>query len=77
MRLIIGVSVLTVYIIAFYVFLYTGESGILTFILYLSFPIVLVLMILNVLMDDSVKYPELGKEEWGYCDKKKEDLWIV
>jgi len=77
MRSVIFISIVTIYIIAFYILLYTDTPGILTFIWYLSFPVVLILLILNVLMDDRGKYPELGKEEWGYSDKNKSELGML
>jgi branched-subunit amino acid permease len=62
---------------AFYILLNFYPSAILTMVVYLSIPVFLILLVFIVLMDDSMDYPELGDEEWGYRDKDKEDLWII
>jgi hypothetical protein len=72
-----AVSITTLYLVAFYTLLHFDVSPLLTGLVYLSIPLVIICMVLLVLLDDSVKYPELENEEWGYADKKKEDLWII
>jgi hypothetical protein len=43
--------------------------------LYIILPFLFCWMIYCILKDTQFEYPELGdNEEWGYCDKAKEDL---
>jgi hypothetical protein len=68
----------TIYLIILYVVPNYSSSALLTGLLYLSFPVIFILMVIIVLKDDSVKSKELGKdEEWGYADKDKDELWIM
>ena len=68
----------TIYLIVLYVVPNYSSSPLLTGLLYLSFPVVFILMVILILKDDSVKVKELGEgEEFGYADKNKEDLWII
>jgi len=68
----------TIYLIVLYVVPNYLSSALLTGLLYLSFPVIFILMVIIVLKDDSVKSKELGKdEEWGYADKDKNELWIM
>ncbi|HVS91622.1 MAG TPA: hypothetical protein VHE59_06300 [Mucilaginibacter sp.] len=41
---------------------------------YLSVPVVVISVVLIVLLDDSRTYPPLRNGEWGYADKRNEDL---
>jgi len=73
-----AVIIATVYLVVFYVLLHSNASLLLTGFVFLSMPIVIIGMVFIVLLDDSVKYPELpDNDEWGYSDKNKDDLWIV
>lgn len=45
--------------------------------LYLSFPVILILMVVIILKDDSIKPKKLGNSEWDYADKDKDELWII
>jgi hypothetical protein len=74
----IAIVIATIYLVVFYILLYINASLLLTALLYLSIPAVIIGMVFVVLLDDSYDYPELpGNDEWGYRDKKKDDLWIV
>jgi hypothetical protein len=77
MKAVQAVWLTTIYLITFYILLYTDASLPLTMAVYFSIPIVVLAMVYFVLTDHSVKPKKLGNEEWGYCDKKKEDLGIV
>jgi hypothetical protein len=68
----------TIYLVVLYVVPNYTSSFLLTGLLYLSFPVIFILMVILVLKDDTVKVKELGEdEEFGYADKKKEELWII
>lgn len=68
----------TIYLIVLYVVPNYISSFLLTGLLYLSFPVIIILMVIIILKDDSVKVNELAEgEEFGYADKNKEDLWII
>jgi hypothetical protein len=67
----------TVYLILLYVVPVYLPSILLTGILYISFPVILVLMVVNILKDDRIKAKTLGNDEWGYADKNKDELWII
>ena len=68
----------TVYLIVLFVVPNYSSSLLLTGLLYLSFPVIFILMVIIVLKDDGVKSKELGEgEEFGYADKKKDELWIL
>ena len=77
MKTVVAVWITTLYLVAFYAFLHFDVSPLLTGLAYLSMPVVIICMVLIILLGDSIKYPELKNDEWGYADKKKEDLWIV
>ena len=68
----------TIYLSILYVVPNYSTSVLLTGLLYVSFPVIFILMVIIVLKDDSVKSKELGEEEeWGYADKNKDELWIM
>lgn len=77
MKATVAVWITTLYLVAFYTLLHFDVSPLLTGLVYLSVPFVIICMVLIVLLDDSTKYPELKYEEWGYADKRKEDLEIT
>ena len=77
MKAIVAVWITTLYLVAFYAFLHFDISPLLTALAYLSMPVVIICMVLIILLDDNTKYPELKDEEWGYADKKKDEMWIV
>jgi len=73
-----AVIIATIYLVVFYILLHSNASLLLTGFVFLTMPLVIIGMVFVVLLDDSAKYPELtNNDEWGYSDKKKEDLWIV
>jgi hypothetical protein len=55
---------------------YTGASTELCAYLYLVSPLIIVFLVYVVLTEDEYPYPELGKDEWGYRDKNKNELDI-
>ncbi len=67
----------TIYLIALYTVPAYSSSLILTGILYISFPVILILMVVIILKDDSIKPKKLGNSEWGYADENKDELWII
>ena len=67
----------TIYLILLYTVPAYSTSILLTGILYISFPVILILMVIIILKDCSVKPKKLGSDEWGYADKNKDELWIV
>lgn len=67
----------TIYLILLYTIPAYVSSMLLTGILYITFPVILILMVLIILKDDSIKTKELGNDEWGYADKNKDELWII
>jgi hypothetical protein len=67
----------TIYLIGVYVIPNYLSSLILTGILYISFPIIFISMVVIILKDDSVKPKELANDEWGYADKDKDELWVI
>jgi hypothetical protein len=73
-----AVAIATIYLVVFYILLNFNAGALFTMLVYLSLPVVIVGMVFIILLDDSIKYPELpDNDEWGYRDKKKDDLWIV
>ena len=78
MKVTTAVAIATIYLVVFYILLNFNTGALFTMLVYLSLPVVIIGMVFIVLLDDSVKYPELpNNDEWGYRDKEKDDLWIV
>ena len=71
-----SIIVTTICLITFYFLLHFDADPLLTALLYFSIPVVMVIMVLSILLDDSIPYPELGNEEWGYRDKNKCELGV-
>jgi hypothetical protein len=72
-----AVAIVTCYLIGFVVMLNFNLPE--TTIIYMFFlsPFLLIWMVYEILADDKHKYPELGKnEEWGYRDKKRDELGV-
>jgi len=67
----------TLYLILLYTVPAYSTSILLTGILYISFPVILILMVIIILKDDSIMAKKLGRDEWGYADKNKDELWII
>jgi predicted tellurium resistance membrane protein TerC len=44
--------------------------------LFIGSPFLLIWMVINILKDTRQPYPELREHEWGYRDKKREELGI-
>ncbi|MBS1531075.1 MAG: hypothetical protein JSU01_12260 [Bacteroidetes bacterium] len=73
-----AVVIATLHLIGFYILLNFDASLLVTALVFFSIPIVLMLTLFVVLLDDSSDYPQLAKnDEFGYSDKKKDDLWIL
>ncbi|HJP62379.1 MAG TPA: hypothetical protein VJ844_03000 [Mucilaginibacter sp.] len=72
-----SIIVTTTCLIVFYVLLHFDADALLTALLYFSIPVVMIIMVLSILLDDSLPYPELGNEEWGYRDKNKSELGVL
>ena len=78
MKAVTAISWATIYLILLYVVPNYTSSPLLMGLLYVSFPVIFILMVIIVLKDDSVKSKELrDDDEFGYADKNKEDLWII
>ena len=71
-----SIIVTTTCLIVFYVLLHFDADPLLSALLYFSIPVVMIIMVLSILLDDSLSYPELGNEEWGYRDKNKSELGV-
>ncbi|HZY38970.1 MAG TPA: hypothetical protein VFE53_20055 [Mucilaginibacter sp.] len=69
-----AVILVTLYVMAFVVVLNVGALFFLAPWLFTAFPFLLLWMVWTVLTDDRQKYPTLGKNEWGYRDKNRDDL---
>jgi hypothetical protein len=69
-----AVTIATLYLVLFYIFLNADSSPLLFAVVFLSMPVIIIGMVFTVLLDDSYDYPELDKDGWGYADKKKEEL---
>lgn len=67
----------TVYLFAYAILINIGIPGLLAGILGVIWPFTFIWMIFCILKDDSQKYPELKEgEEWGYRDKKRDEMKI-
>ena len=64
----------TIYLIAFIITLYVPPLFVIAPWLFIGAPFIMIWMVVDVLKDDRQKYPELGKREWGYRDKNRDDL---
>ncbi|HVW13224.1 MAG TPA: hypothetical protein VHB54_05370 [Mucilaginibacter sp.] len=69
-----AVAVATIYLVVFCILLNIDLDPLLTGLVYLSVPVIVISVVLIVLLDDSRSYPQLRNEEWGYADKRNEDL---
>jgi hypothetical protein len=67
----------TMFLLALYVVCTYSSSPELNGLLYFSVPVVLIAMVFIILKDNSIKSKQLGKDEWGYADKDKDELWII
>ena len=68
------VTLVTILLAVYTVLLVTGGSMILTGTLFFLSPFLVIWMVYRVIRYDSYHGKELNDEEWGYADKKKEDL---
>jgi 4-hydroxybenzoate polyprenyltransferase len=66
----------TLYLLAFIVTLYVPPLFSLVPWLFIGSPFVLCWMVVSILKDDRQPYPELGKHEWGYRDKNRDELGL-
>jgi hypothetical protein len=77
MKAVIVTIWVTIFLLIFYAVCAYFSSPVLNSLLYLSAPVVLIMMVILILKDNSTKSKQLGKNEWGYGDKNKDDLWIM
>jgi fatty acid desaturase len=71
-----AIIVLTVYLTV-YIGLFAADLAISGFsYLLLIAPVLLVLVVCLILIDDVYKYPELTKKDWTYRDKAKDKLGL-
>jgi len=68
------VTLVTIVLIVYVVLLVTGWSTVLAGILFFLSPFLVIWMVYRVIRYDSYHGKELNDEEWGYADKKKEEL---
>ena len=68
------VTLVTILLIVYVVLLVTGWSPVLTGTLFFLSPFLVIWMVYRVIRHDSYRGKELNDEEWGYADKKKEEL---
>jgi len=66
----------TLYLLVFIIALYVRPLFIFAPWLLVGSPFLLVWMVFNILKDDRQPYPELGKHEWGYRDKNRDELGL-
>jgi len=70
-----SVVILTVYLITYVILINCGLLLNVVPYLLISFPFLLIWMVICILKDDKPGYPELKpNDEWGYRDKSKHDL---
>ena len=73
-----AVIVLTLYLVVFTALCYLQASFILLSVMFGFAPVLLVATVFIVLKDKSRPYAELKeKEEWGYRDKRREEIGIL
>lgn len=68
------VTLVTILLIVYVVLLVTGWSPVLTGTLFFLSPFLVIWMVYRVIRYDTYHGNELNDDEWGYADKKKEDL---
>ena len=68
------VTVVTIVLIVYAVLLLTGWSTVWAGILFFLSPFLVIWMVYRVIRYDSYHGKELNEKEWGYADKKKEEL---
>ena len=68
------VTLVTIVLVVYAVLLLTGWSTVLAGILFFLSPFLVIWMVYRVIRYDSYHGKELNDEEWGYADKKKEEL---
>ena len=71
------VTIVTFYLIGFVVMLnFNLPETTFLYVFFLS-PFLLIWMVYEILANDKHKSPELGKnEEWGYRDKKRDEMGV-
>ena len=68
------VTLVTFVLVVYTVLAVTGWSMVLTGALFFLSPFLVIWMVYRVIRYDSYHGTELSDEEWGYADKKKEEL---
>lgn len=74
-RVIFSVVGVSLYLLAFLLFIYAGQSVVASWMFVLS-PVLLIWMVYTVIRHGQYDGPELDEEEWGYEDRDKDDLGI-
>jgi len=70
-----SIYILTVYLVIYIILINTGLLLQIIPYLYITSPVLIVWMVVCILKDTTVKYPELKEnEEWGYSDKSRDEL---
>ena len=72
----VAVVVVTVYLVVVNLLANAESLKVLFTVFYLVTPAVLITMVVVILKDNSLSYPELNDQEWGYRDKHKNDLGL-
>lgn len=73
----ISVAVATLYLFTLTMLGYVNASTAVCAVMYLISPIVIISLVYTVLREKDYDYPELPSgEEWGYRDKKKNELGV-
>jgi hypothetical protein len=66
----------TLYFVVFIITLYVPPLFSIAPWLFIGSPFMMIWMAVSVLKDDRYPYPELGKHEWGYRDKNRDELGL-
>jgi hypothetical protein len=72
----VAVVVVTVYLVVVNLLANAESLKVLFTVFYLVTSAVLITMVVVILKDNSLSYPELNDQEWGYRDKHKNDLGL-
>lgn len=73
----VAVVVVTVYLVVVNLLGNAESPSVLFTVFYLLTPAVMITIVVVILKDNSLSYPELNDQEWGYRDKDKNDLDLL
>jgi hypothetical protein len=71
-----AVTIVTLYLVVFITTLYVPPLFSLAPWLLIGSPLLIIWMVICILKDGRQPYPELGKHEWGYRDKNRDELGL-